>query len=68
MYMSAGALRGQKNVSDPLKMESQVLLSYPMWMQRPEFRSFVREACALNCPVISPAPRFSILIDRFLSL
>lgn len=33
MYMNAVALKGQKNVSDPLKMESQVLVSYPPGVQ-----------------------------------
>lgn len=46
---------GQKSVLEPLELEFQVFLSYPLWILRTKFRSSAGERVLLAAqPAVSP--------------
>ena len=50
-YVSAGALRGQKEgiISDPLDLELQAVMSCPAWVLETGPESSASLVCALDC-------------------
>jgi hypothetical protein len=48
-HVCAGAFRGQKTVPDLLELESQVVLSHPVWVLRAEPGSSTGATSTPNC-------------------
>lgn len=55
-----GVLEDQKRVSDSLKLEFQMVVSYPTWMLRTE-PGTLKRILALNQQAISSVPGMKIL-------
>lgn len=53
---SADAHGDQERASDSLELALQTVVSHPKWLLEAKLRSPERAVCALNCPVVSPAP------------
>lgn len=55
MHMRVCVSKSQKRTSDPLELESQVIVNHLTWVLGTELMSSLKDACALNCRDISSA-------------